>query len=236
MCLFMCGEVHLLATANDKITRRLHCPLSMLPCTTCARSMLVTKRWECIPPGSWIYSSAVLWQKRKCWWQKDGNVFLRRSLVTLCEVRDTCMNKVWHPFTSEVAQLPPHSSQFYSWRTTQQIAVTGSPNWLREGESDLGCKKNFTGQKHEGKLCHRCFASWMRVLWVLKIEPYDRRVDWRTGNILNVRTPYPWDKPRAMASKKEENIWGNSFANRWNKYGKICRDIDMISSVYVRTP
>ena len=28
MCLFMCGEVHLLATANDKITRRLHCPLS----------------------------------------------------------------------------------------------------------------------------------------------------------------------------------------------------------------
>ena len=28
MCLFMLVEVHLLATANDKITRRLHCPLS----------------------------------------------------------------------------------------------------------------------------------------------------------------------------------------------------------------
>ena len=129
MCLFMLVEVHLLATANDKITRRLHCPLSKEACAAmhymCAAhvgdkkmgmyssallnillrglvtktKMLVTKRWKYIPPQS--------------------------CLITLCEVRDTCMNKVWHP---QVAQLRPHSSQLYSWRLTQQIAVTGSPN------------------------------------------------------------------------------------------------------------
>ena len=126
-CVCLCVEKCIflqLPTTKLREGCTVHCPRKpVLPCTTCARSMLVTKRWECIPPRSWMYSSAVLWQKRKCWWQKDGNVFLRRSLVTLCEVRDTCMNKVWHPLTSEVAQLPPHSSQFYSWRTTQQIAV-----------------------------------------------------------------------------------------------------------------
>ena len=77
---YMLVEVHLLATANDKITRRLHCPLSKEACAAmhymCAahvgdkkmgmyssallnillrglvtkKKMLVTKRWECIPP------------------------------------------------------------------------------------------------------------------------------------------------------------------------------------------
>ena len=79
MCLFMLVEVHLLATANDKITRRLHCPLSkearaamQYMCTVhvgdkkmrlyysgllnvllrglvTKKKMLVTKRWKCIP-------------------------------------------------------------------------------------------------------------------------------------------------------------------------------------------
>ena len=80
MCLFMFGEVHLLATANDKITRRLPCPLSkearaamhymctvhvgdkkmgmyssallnvLLRGLVTKKKMLVTKRWKCIPP------------------------------------------------------------------------------------------------------------------------------------------------------------------------------------------
>ena len=91
MCLFMCGEVHLLATANDKITRRLPCPLSkearaamhymctvhvgdkkmgmyssgllivLLRGLVTKKKTLVTKRWKYIPSPQ---SCNPLWGER----------------------------------------------------------------------------------------------------------------------------------------------------------------------------
>ena len=149
-----------------------------------------------------------------------------------------------------------HSSQFYSWRTTQQIAVLliflnhsdehrriviwwcgstlrSGPNWLREGESDWVWDKKMLQGKTQRKIMSQ-------VLCLLDegVVSSQNWALWPTGGLTDRQYPKcahsilnPWHRPGAMASKEEENIWGNRFTYRSKTYGKIWRVIISLMNV-----